>query len=573
MLRSKTILMASMVIALGATSAQAAEKRLAFSKSAGVEVFGVDNWCKTDAAVKLKAEKSFFDDKAADFVPKIGAAVLPKECAQATSMEITGVNMAGEVIYSGSASKASGWTLVDKAVLPAAAPTSAKPPTSQTSVQTTDTVPEQTLPAISPTKDFKVSGWSPSLSVVDLRVQQGIKDPEFKDQNGCLVRTPRFDATKTPGAFATTTGLSCDQGYVKGNGTALIKRSDGKVLRTMKGSFTQGYAFDTDLNAINAFPVSRYTNRYDQHLDVYFESNISLGTHYLVQYEADRSGVFKNTTVVIGLTEREADFYTEGTLKAQTEAAKHAYAVKYGTTHRLDYIAFAKYLRTTQVPAKDHWLYEVDMQQRYKGLPEVDYSDSKNHAYSRRQEALKAESVAAERAEREAKQEAERLARKHAREKQEKIDLYEAMENDHALAMRQLLIAKAIDAGNESPNIPSYDWTYDARGLMRYALELSSPDSVKMMVKIDSIDDGVAVTDWPYPMEITLGETELDTGWNVIYGELSADLEKRDDKGLLMPLIELAGGVTCESAGCEDDLDLTEIVQIRFDDPTWEYQE
>jgi len=88
------------------------DTRIAYSKKAGVEVLGSDGWCNDKSAITFKADTSFFDgNMPAEFLKKVGKAVLPKECPTANSVTVTGLNKHGQKIYEGTAKKSDDWAL------------------------------------------------------------------------------------------------------------------------------------------------------------------------------------------------------------------------------------------------------------------------------------------------------------------------------------------------------------------------------------------------------------------------------------------------------------------------------
>jgi hypothetical protein len=614
---NKHMLLSLLALSVSAHAADTSH-RLAYSKAENVEVF-VDHseaqpWCSAQLNLRFAFGGNANMATVERFMPKLGG-LLSTQCPAANELSWKSLDQNAQLQGQGSASKTGGWVALaashaQPAVsLPAVVPVSTSAPVAQAAavvapvessavasapavvspatvnaavvpvvdqarapVSGTDapaaavaapvessvvvSAPAVVLPAVVsaavapapvPLRDFAVAGWKIPLESDVLASANFLT--VLQDQNGCRFRTSYKPDDDGAALSAQSTGTTCAaDGFASGAGELLISRSDGVELKRFKGNFHKGFAI-TD--GIVDLPIVAFDDRHNMYL--LLSSDPVSRVHYLVRAShSSYSGTWNmDGLMVVVLTENIELFRQLESIRA-TLFAPVSQLEKLRPDEGSVQMYAMRDLTKGLKGERDSWLYEVQLQRHYRSKV-WDFSPNRasNHLFDfeRKQAQI-------------ARQEAEQKARVEQREReqlgykaQEQLRLYQSMQETSRNP--QQLIASLVD-----------DVSADS-GYRR--LVGGQAADIRQIVHVKGREDNGWRVDYPYEAVLTAdkAEKEPDTGWYVIAGEASLDMQKRDQLDLPLTQIAATSMLACAEEGCADFRDPLKLTRQRLNDEQW----
>lgn len=582
----KVMLLSLLALSVSAHGADQSH-RLAYSKAENVEVF-VDHseaqpWCSATLNLRFAFTGEANIASVERLLPKLGG-LFGAQCPAASELSWKSLNQNGQLQAQGSASKAAGWvaqiaqSAAPVAVVPAvvtetapavaavAAPAAAEPvaetppPTTPVAAATASAPAVVAAPAVvsvdaEPVKavapvivdDFAVAGWKIPVESEVLAAATFLT--VLQDQNGCKFRTSYKPEDSGAALSAQSAGISCGaDGFASGTGELLVQRSDGVELKRFKGFFHKGFAIS---DGIAELPIVAFDD--DGNLFMLLSSDPVSRVHYLLRAShSSYSGTWNmNSLLVVALTENVELFRQIESIRS-TLFAPMAKLEK--LRPREDYVQMYAMRDLTKglKGERDSWLYEVQLQRSYRTkLWDFSPNNADNHLFNfeRKQAQI-------------ARQEAEQKARAEQRQREqlgyqakEQLRVYQAMQ-EQSRNPQQLLASLVDDVSSD-------------RGYR--ALVRGQSADIRQVVHISGRDDNGWTLDYPYEAVLTAEQAEKDpdTGWYVIAGQVSLDMNKRDQQDLPLTQIAATSLLACEEDGCSDFRDPLKLTRQRLNDAQW----
>jgi hypothetical protein len=601
-----------------------AAKRLAYSKNYGVEIFAEEQdsqWCRETLDLRLNgdAESSFETAKLQILISKLGK-IIANECPEATSASIVGY-FDDSVVYRAKSAKQEDWML-------RAVPAAGEDPATEASsvaVSASDQVTDQAIaemkeesvaespvttsagdtavasapatvpaPAVKPAvisaervdevggqvdseapepgrpapAAFKVNGWSPAANGQSIQLAGEVREYVIMTRDGtCGIRYSSInEAALVEFLQVDLEGVDCKDGYASGKGKATVKRSDGQLVRTLKGYFVQGYNIGLDLKG--APIVSRYiSNRNAPSLGVFLGSDSERKIHYLAQLTASRD-VWGNcrSMMVTAVTEDEDAFLDAKQIKPVVQQAGDLARDLCPNIRQIEFLALlvsmplqgagtdAQYFHVaaTRTRNKDAWTYSARHAQNYVINRKLAAARVEKQRIAQEQAQLR--QMEYQKQAQRAQMEYQKQLQQQQHAQQMQLD-YQRLESAD-FASRVAFLHEAVQLDNPI--------SAAARSLIR-----DRPVKVTVMVHIDAADGNKAETDRPSKVKLTAADALFeDEGWYIITGDLTAD-GTVDDSGFLVPDIAVAKATRCADGRCQEVDDVVTLVRARYQDADW----
>jgi hypothetical protein len=551
------------------------EKRLAYSKSLGVEVVAdSENWCQPTSNIKIRADEAEFfkKDDFQTFVVKVGKAVIAKECPSANQMQISGsVKESDSTIYKANAFKDKNWQLVIEPLTPISvqvaedkhtsaadklneiAEPSTSPVTTKLHVNTdvghdnhiaqvkSLTEPEQT--ELSEPKQVKqqpivkstvsISGYTPDTNS---RTFANGKEhlQTIPTIDGCNVSATNRQFSKDWVAFPGT-GFSCEKGNLVGKGRVLIKDVNARTIADYKNvSAIDGVLF---LDIPEHWKPQRLVTNGHETLGIFYDSQDSelnilfIGVAPVLKgyYRRDISALAEDKGL---LDEKYAQQVIES-LGAVREKAG------YKSWHTI-------------------FVYnDVDLIPERKYSLKADKPNVRGAKFRIENQAIKREQA--------------RIAEQKRLEEAEKL--------------KQLLLARTMQADYEqlmakTPQelkrlaFNDYIDTFDNesyRLATSGALQLTK-STTRLLIHVDEVDDDVVEIDEPVNMKgYQSGISEA--GWYMVDALISGELGQVNATGFIQPKLENIQLVSqCQQAKCDEFGDAATVIRNKYQQPAWNPQ-
>jgi hypothetical protein len=595
-LMNKIMLLSLLALSVSAHAADTSH-RLAYSKAENVEVF-VDHsdaqpWCSATLNLRFAFGANANIATVERLIPKLGG-LFTAQCPAASELSWKSLDQNAQLQAQGTATKAGGWiALVAQSTAPAApvpavvvaAPVAPAVAVVQpavvvaqaelpvaTSVPAVSAAPAvaavvasaavapavleaapvvapvaPVAPAPVPLRDFAVAGWKIPLENDVLAAASFLT--VLQDQNGCRFRTSYKPDDDGAALSAQSTGTTCAaDGFASGAGELLISRSDGVELKRFKGNFHKGFAI-TD--GVVDLPIVAFDGRHNMYL--LLSSDPVSRVHYLAQAShSSYSGTWNmNGLMVVALTENIELFRQLESIRATLFAPLNQLEKMRPDESSVQMYAMRD-LTKGLMGERDSWLYEVRLQRAYRSkIWDFSPNQASNHLFDFERKQAQV-----------ARQEAEQKARVVQREREqlgykaeEQLRLYQAMQETSRNP--QQLIASLVDDVNAGSGY---------RSLVR-----GQSAGIRQIVHIKAREDNAWSVDYPYEALLTAdkAEKEPDTGWYVIAGEASLDMQKRDQLDLPLTQIAATSMLACAEEGCADFRDPLKLTRQRLNDEQW----
>ena len=581
-----------------ASTAHAADYRLAYSKAENLEVFVVhaDNaqWCSDALQLRFAFTSDVTDPSAVGrLLPKLGG-LLASQCPAASQLSWVSTDSSGSTLNNGSASQAGGWIAQTTAPAPdpvasAATPavesattaTASPPPVSKAPIvpvaapvaeptpspvaeaaSATEPAPESprepaTATAVAaPPTVFSVAGWTPPLQK-DAFAQVDFLT-EVRDQNGCRFRLADKLEDGTENVRAVSSGVTCDaDGYASGPGSLTLTRSDGVLLsRTGDAHFLAGLAFDAPPPAL---PIVGFDQ--DRNLLQLLHSEPASQTYYLLRLNRSYNGQWQsNNATVIALTENRDLFRELDSIKTTVDlAATRLDQVAPGirNTHLYAMRDLNKGLRERN---RDFWLYAISLSRHYRSKKwEYNPQRATNHLFAFERK----ESEEQRRAEAERLREEQRQRELMAQQAEQQLRLYSQLRND-VRRPEELYASMTEDASYSPTGSGSY------LRMMR-----GGTATYSQIVEIGKEQDDGWLIGYPYQAVLLSNENtdQIEQGWHLIKGSAQLDPERKDDQNLPLTLITADSIQSCSEEQCADLKDPLALTRYRIGNPDWTPEE
>lgn len=582
-------------------TAQAQAHRLAFSQAQQVEVFvdqaSESDWCKSELALRFAFDLEQANLSAVEsLMPKLGV-LFSQQCPSAEKVTWQAVNKTQAVQASGTSSKQTAWLMAQnppaETTQVAAAPETATPETTAaapavaqapvdvptlaepvvapatepaTVVATPEAAAVPKAPAAAPAdsspasapvaapaarvENFAVNGWQPKDPSQFLTQHKTLKT--LVDQQGCKSFI-RSDADLGQQAYTVTSkGASCEKGYLNGQGSLTVTRSDGANIASYEAYFMHGLPVKTKTQ----LPLVDMDD--EGHAYVLLEKDTPNQSYYLMKIVRNWSGSWEiNSSTAYYLTNSKDIFRQAPSIEAVVLAPLGA-IVKNFNRSSYNVLAVTDFTEGVVNRKSTHWLYEVGVSKAWRSN---EWSFNPNNAtnYLFRNEAREAQE-AQRKAEHEAylaRMELEKRARQAARELQS-YENYRDQQRD----VSELIASKLTDV------------SYSKVGYSGYQSMLKGREGdFSQIVHITDEKKDVFLADYPYPLavnalDVTL-DVELRKGWYVLRGKQKLDLEEQDSQGLPLTVVKPTYAFACENKGCDDFFTPLNLTRLEYNQPDW----
>ncbi|HJD44238.1 MAG TPA: hypothetical protein H9906_04315 [Candidatus Paenalcaligenes intestinipullorum] len=590
-----------------ASTAWAADYRLAYSKAEGLEVFvpnhSEQNWCALPLTLHLKSDASISLDAIQTISPKLGA-LLGAQCPQAQEFSWVAYHKDGKQFAKGTASAAQQWEpafsetavtppapepeVVNEGTAPEAPASTTEPvkpePTHVTEPSTASAAseaesqskPDAATPTVSQTEQprsmVSVNGWQ--VSPEQLSQNDWTFFDTFSDQNDCKVLgyVNAGGATQADFAVQSHGEVRCSpQGFLEGKGSIELLRSDGKSLgRTADLHFTNGVGrkHETELPPVVSHDdqaVWLYAGD-DPATQSVFLLKAPLVTNYGLSF------VDNQAFELIVVHENPNSFLNVKELRAMLDAGLAAAEPWVDVQSRLRILAFNDFEKGAKAhtqgwnieEAQPHFQYQIDAVypssfwsgRQKDGKWTYDLNRATNYAYSRVMAAR--EKAARERAER-------------IRQQQALLDDYQQLQQRFERTEQPYtLLAEQFRTLGYSP-LRGGDYV---NAIVRASRDAATPinersgRTVGFPVHVHKITKEGAMVNEPFELTILDGEVE-EKGWYLMQGTLVLDPTQVDAAGLPTHYLREASLHACQEALCTDLANPLSIFRMQHELPNW----
>lgn len=418
---------------------------------------------------------------------------------------------------------------------------------------------------------FSVNGWQPKQLSAVLAQHQALR--VITDQQGCKAFI-RNDIDLGQQAFTvTSSGASCENGYLSGQGSVAITRSDGAQLGEFAGMFKNGLPFSHDLN-LPVVDMDESGNAY-----LLLQQDTANQSYYLLQAQKasstswfDRSANISFWNIDAGnvylLTDKKDAFRQADSIELAVLAPVANLAKSFADSKRYRLIAVTDFTEGIVNRYGSHWLYDVQVAQDRRNAAQWTYDPNraKNYLFENEARAAREAQRIAEQQAREAQRKAQREAYERrleldriARQASRELDVYARLRED-SRNPAELMASKLTDV------------SYSKVGYSRYASLLKGGEAnFAQVVNIKNDKQGMFWADYPYNLAIDglAAEVNLGKGWYLVGGQQKIDPAQQDDQGLPLTVVYPDYAFACEEKGCTDFFTPLNLARLEFNKPDW----
>lgn len=417
--------------------------------------------------------------------------------------------------------------------------------------QTPVATPVAVEPVAAPAETFSVAGWQP-------------KDPSqflpqhpylvtLVDQQGCKAFL-RKDVDLGQQAYTvTSTGASCENGYLSGKGTIAVMRSDGARIAGFEGFFKHGLP----LNSNTQLPLVDMDKEGNAYLML--EKDIANQSYYLVQVDKTWNGYWNiDGSNIYFLTGNKDTFRQAASIQSVVLAPVGAVVKNFDRRTSYRFAAVTDFAEGIVSRKSANWLYEVSVSKPWRGNEwSFNPNNATNHLF--RNEAREAQE-----AQRKAEHEAY-LARlemqKRARQAQIELNSYEEY-RDEQRDLSRLIASKLKDVSYSKTGYSGYE------SLLR-----GGKAGFSQIVHITGQKKDIFTANYPYELSVDVLDAELNIelskGWYILRGEQKLDLEQQDGQGLPLTVVSPSYAFACEETGCTDFFTPLNLTRLEYNQPDW----
>lgn len=615
-MRHPRALGAAVLSALMPVSASAlGAHQLAFSKSMGVTVFaeGDSQWCDKQLQLTIDADNADFfqSPDLAKLIDVLGTKVLATECELADAATLDGRHQ-GATVWQGSTSKRDGWavqplaaekppaavTAAEQAPLqpvvegapaevaaavPAQQPAVAAPPAPAAAPPAGEEIVSST--AVVTAANFAVNGWTPKPV---LRDEEGKLDSVASKDQSCAMHYSVRSNDK--GLVYLESDLPCVDGWIDGDGKAVIKRIDGRQIAKLNGHFSRGFFTgkdDFDPQSIVGVNAEQPNNmlallKADSGLKAYYLGNVAVVganrwgfCHYAqVRLVTEDQDLFLNEEMIDLVVENAAALVSQhcpGQKNFRFSAGSSPWDFD-KQDHSVNYYVTQVYQdrrsKTWSFNKTRAWNGVIAARIAKAQQERLEQQRREREAQLAQQRAEREAQIARQAAERQAQleeyqrqqeqQRAERAARAKAyREQQAKLSKWRQAKSDYDRLTNLSGVGRLAYLANISgPRFP----------LDLYAEQVISgkPVSGAVLVRVSDDESDYSEVDWPVSMRLEDKDDAIDDeGVYFVIGQVTGG-EQRDDS-LPKVTMEVEKAWLCKERLCNDHGDVLSIVKTRHD--------
>lgn len=443
-------------------------------------------------------------------------------------------------------------TAAPATVAPAAevAPVAAAP-VAPVAAETPVAAPVVVEPVAAPAETFSVAGWQP-------------KDPSqflpqhpylvtLVDQQGCKAFL-RKDVDLGQQAYTvTSTGASCENGYLSGKGTIAVMRSDGARIAGFEGFFKHGLP----LNSNTQLPLVDMDKEGNAYLML--EKDIANQSYYLVQVDKTWNGYWNiDGSNIYFLTGNKDTFRQAASIQSVVLAPVGAVVKNFDRRTSYRFAAVTDFAEGIVGRKSASWLYEVSVSKPWRGNEwSFNPNNATNHLF--RNEAREAQE-----AQRKAEHEAYLAGlemQKRARQAQIELNSYEEY-RDEQRDLSALIASKLKDVSYSKTGYSGYE------SLLR-----GGKAGFSQIVHITGQKKDIFTANYPYELSVDVLDAELNIelskGWYILRGEQKLDLEQQDGQGLPLTVVSPSYAFACEEKGCTDFFTPLNLTRLEYNQPDW----
>lgn len=621
-MRSPRVLYAAVLIALMLSSSSAlSAHQLAFSKSMGVTVFaeGGTQWCNRQLQLTIDADDSDFfqSPDLAKLINVLGTKVLPSECELADAAKLSGRHQ-GATVWQGSTSKSDSWAVralaVERPVTDLTAeqaPKQAVMDDAAAGVSADTMVPalqpavaEPQAPATSQAVDGEVAAGEAAATVADFSIHGWTPKPVLRQEESKLNSVATKDQScavhysvrpNDKGLVYVESELPCVDGWIHGNGKAVIKRLDGKQIAKLNGNFSRGFFMGKDQldpDSVVGVNPDKPNNMLalleaDSDLKAYYLGNVAIVganrwgfCHFAqVRLVTEDQDLFLNEQMIDLVVEKAA------ALVSQLCPSQRRFRFSAGSSpwdfdkqdHNVNYYVTQVHQdrrsKTWSFNKTRAWNGVIAARIAKAEQERLETQRKEREAQLAQQRAEREEQIARQAAERKAKQEAyqaqlqqqraERAARAKAyQEQQALLNRWRQAKSDYERLANLGGVGRLAYLANVSG--PEFPLDLYAEHVIR-----GEPASGAVLVRVSDDESDYSEVDWPVLMRLEDKNNAIDDeGVYFVIGKVTGG--ERQDDSLPKVTMEVERAWLCKERLCNDHGDVLSMVKTRHDYPDFD---
>lgn len=526
----------------------------------------------TEAAATSVEQKTSSETTSSDVAPVASSATNLEAAPAASSPAATSVESStSNPVVAPVASSSEPTTQPASTPAEVVSTTTVKDENNQQETEAQESAPKEEAPIL--LGNFSAANWTPPASV---NVQDMLADLEvMSNQDGCKLRSYfQFGMDK---AYVNifTKGLSCnDQGFLEGQGSIWMQRTDGKVLMSeTKIAFVDGLPFSVHPGKLssNDLVMKKKLDSSGDRASYFFSagSDKKLGAHYLVEGQwSNYYGIsVLNTEDVYVLVNNAEDFKHADRINQQLEAAlAHTDEAMGDLFAKRTFIVVDDFDKGTirysgdlagKLYEASYTKYEPWNAKKPKGPWRLTGYTVQNYVFEREKIAARKK----EEQEREQRYQEMLAKRKLASEERVRLQQYqELVQSDLSTPDKvQAHIYRNVKYGS-----------YEYRQLLK-----GGTQAISTFVHVNGMDGQEAVVDWPYEMRLVGATQPFKEGWYWVQGEQffkrKTQPMRTDKSGLPLTQVEAASKdiYACQQEKCADLQDPLVMMKILYGVSDW----
>ena len=400
-----------------------------------------------------------------------------------------------------------------------------------------------------PLQAFTVNGWQPKAPNDFLATHKSLRT--LVDQQGCKVFL-RSDADLGQQEYTvTSSGASCENGFLNGKGSLAVTRSDGALIVGYDAFFKHGLPLHTDIQ----FPLVDMDEGGNAY--VLLEKDVANQFYYLLKVNKNRDGRWRlDTGTVYLLTETKDTFRQAELIKSAVLAPVSTLTKSFSRTSRYNLLAVTDFTAGIVNRKGENWLYQASVSKPWRSNEwRFDPNNATNYLF--RNEAREAQEAQrqTERKAYQARLELEKLARQASTE----LETYKSYQKQHR-DLAKLVQSKLTDVEYSKIGFSQYHYLLKGQKL-----------NFSQIVNITSEKKHVFWADYPYQLAIDAldADVELSKGWYLVSGKQQLDLEQKDNEDLPLTVVYPTYTFACKEKGCTDFFTPLNLTRLEFSKTNW----
>lgn len=415
--------------------------------------------------------------------------------------------------------------------------------------------PEKAVPSVvakvkpASVENFAVNGWQPRDPSVFLAAHKSLR--VLVDQHGCKAFL-RSDADLGQQEYTViSNGVSCENGYLHGQGNLSVMRSDGARILGYDAFFKNGLPIHTK----TPFPLVDMDD--DGNAYLLLEKDLANQSYYLLKVDKNWDGRWRlDAGTVYLLTESKDTFRQAEPIKSAVLAPVSTLTQNFSQISRYSLLAVTDFTAGVVNRKSENWLYQASVSKPWRSTEwAFDPSRATNYLFRNEARAAQEAQRLAEQEAYQARLELEKLARQANRE----LETYKGYQNQQR-DLAELVQSKLTNV------------SYNKVGFSQYHSLLKGQKlNFSQIVNITSEKKGFFWTDYPYELAIDAldADVKLSKGWYLVSGKQQLDLELKDKQDLPLTVVHPTYTFACEEKGCTDFFTPINLTRLEFSKPDW----